>query len=62
MINYGIWIIRRNIKSNKKIVKENPKYKFKIFDSRAKNTYKNTRELIDNEKNSREKRKFNKCY
>lgn len=51
MINYGIWIIRRNIKSNKKIVKENPKYKFKIFDSRAKNTYKNTRELIDNEKN-----------
>ena len=35
----------------KKIVKENPKYKFKIFDSRAKNTYKNTRELIDNEKN-----------
>lgn len=35
----------------KKIVKENPKYKFKIFGSRAKNTYKNTRELIDNEKN-----------
>ena len=35
----------------KKIVKENPKYNFKIFGSRAKNTYKNTRELIDNEKN-----------
>ena len=29
----------------KKIVKENPKYKFKIFGSRAKNTYKNTSDI-----------------
>ena len=29
----------------KKIVKENPKYKFKIFGSRAKNTYKRTSDI-----------------
>ena len=29
----------------KKIVKENPKYNFKIFGSRAKNTYKNTSDI-----------------
>ena len=29
----------------KKIVKENPKYKFKIFGSRAENTYKNTSDI-----------------
>lgn len=45
MINYEFRIIRINIKSNKKIVKKNPKYKFKIFGSRAKNTYKNTSDI-----------------
>ena len=42
-MNFGL--SEEILKQIKKIVKENQKYKFKIFGSRAKNTYKRTSDI-----------------